>query len=118
MASTGSRLIVSLAMASLMAASSAAAQISNVPTGRFHHSGVYDAAQREFLIYGGFTGDQGTKMLSDLWGWDGTKWQLIGDIRVPKIVAPLAFDSKRQRTLMFNCNRNFDASDGKLCSLN
>jgi hypothetical protein len=57
-------------------------------------------------------------MADDVWGWDGTRWQLIGDTGVPKIVAPLAFDSKRRRTLMFNCSGGPDASDGKLCSLN
>jgi CubicO group peptidase (beta-lactamase class C family) len=52
-----------------------------------------------------------------VWGWNGTKWQLVGGMGVRKIVAPLAFDSKRQRTVMFGGNGDSDATDGKLCSL-
>lgn len=110
--------LLTLIIALLFATRISTAQAPNAPAGRLHHSGVYDEARRLFLIYGGFKWDQGTtKMVGDVWGWDGTRWQLIGDTGVPKIVAPLAFDSKRQRTLMFNCNPDPDASDGKLCSL-
>ena len=52
-----------------------------------------------------------------MWGWDGTKWQLIGDTGVRKIVAPLAFDSKRQRTMMFGGSED-SGTDGKLSVLN
>ncbi len=52
-----------------------------------------------------------------MWGPDGTKWQLIGDTGVRKIVAPLAFDSKRQRTMMFG-GRGDSTTDGNLSSLN
>lgn len=111
--------IVALTIPLLVATLVSIAQVPNAPTGRFHHSGVYDEARKLFLVYGGFIWDQGTtKMVGDVWGWDGTRWQMIGDTGVPKIVAPLAFDSKRKRTLMFNCNGDSNASDGKLCSLN
>jgi hypothetical protein len=111
------RTIVSLTILLLIAGSSATAQVPNVPAGRFHHSGVYDETRTQFLIYGGFTWDQGTKRLGDVWGWDGTKWQLIGDTGVRKIVAPLAFDSKRQRTMMFGGSED-SGTDGKLSVLN
>jgi len=111
------RTIVSLTILLLIAGSSATAQVPNVPAGRFHHSSVYDETRNQFLIYGGFTWDQGTKRLGDVWGWDGTKWQLIGDTGVRKIVAPLAFDSKRQRTMMFGGSED-SGTDGKLSVLN
>ena len=101
MASNYLRSIARLAVLLSVAVSSALAQVPNVPAPRFHHSGVYDEARKEFLIYGGFTYEQEIKRLSDVWGWNGSTWRLVGDTGVRKIVAPLAFDSKRQRTLMF-----------------
>jgi len=93
------------------------AQAPNVPAGRFHHSGVYDEPRKQFLIHGGFTWDQGTKRAGDVWGWDGTRWQLIGDTGIRKTVAPLAFDSKRQRIMMFGGSGD-SGTDGKLSILN
>ena len=115
MASKALRRIVSLTVPLLIAASTGTGQVPNVPAARFHHSGVYDEARKQFLIYGGY--DQGTKKLGDVWGWNGTTWQLVGDTGVSKIVAPLAFDSKRQRTVMFGGSGDSDANDGKLRSL-
>src|SRR5215467_5140104 len=110
------RRIVSFAVPLLIAASPAIAQVPKVPAGRFHHSGVYDEARKEFLIYGGYTWDQGEKKLGDVWGWNGTAWRFVGDTGVRKIVAPLAFDSKRQRTVMFGGSGD-SADSGKLTSL-
>ena len=109
--------IVSLTIPLLIAASTATAQAPNVPAARLHHSGVYDETRKEFLVYGGYTWDQGTKKLDDVWGWNGSAWQLVGDTGVRKIVAALAFDSKRQRTVMFGGSGDSDANDGKLRSL-
>jgi|SRR5580692_693973 len=78
MISKALRNVVSLAIAPLFAAT-ATAQAPIAPAGRFHHSGAYDETRKEFLIYGGFTWDHGTKRVGDVWGWDGTKWQLIDD---------------------------------------
>jgi hypothetical protein len=100
-----------------IAVATALAQSLNVPAPRFHHSGVYDEARKEFLIYGGYIWDQGTKKVGDVWGWNGTTWRLVGDTGVRKIVSPLAFDSKRQRTVMFGGSGDSDANDGKLRSL-
>jgi hypothetical protein len=114
------RRILSLTIPLLIATPAATAQVQNGPAGRFHHSGVYDEARKEFLIYGGFIWDEGTKgtkRLGDVWGWDGNRWQLVGDTGVRKIVAPLAFDSKRQRTLMFGGSGDSGTIDGKLRSL-
>ena len=104
----------------LAAASSALAQAPNAPAPRLHHSGVYDEARKEFLIYGGYTWNQETqktKPSSDVWAWNGSTWRLVGDTGVRRIVAPMAFDSKRQRTLMFSGAGDSDRIDGKLSSL-
>ena len=117
MASKALRRILWLTLPLFIAASTAKAQVPNVPAARFHHSGVYDEARKEFLIYGGYTWDQGTKKLGDVWGWSGTTWQLVGETGVRKIVAPLVFDYKRQQTVMFGGSGDSDANDGKLRSL-
>jgi hypothetical protein len=112
--SNGSKSVSVLTTWLLIATSSALAQVPTVPAPRFHHSGVYDEARKEFLIYGGFTYDQKIQKLGDLWGWNGSTWKLVGDSGVRKIVAPLAFDSKRQLTLMFGGTGDSDVNDGKL----
>jgi hypothetical protein len=104
----------------LTAVSSALAQTGNTPAPRLHHSGVYDEARKEFVIYGGFTWNpktQKTEPQGDVWGWNGAAWRLIGETGMRKYVAPLAFDSKRQRTLMFGGAGDSDAIDGTLYSL-
>jgi hypothetical protein len=108
----GFRKVATLTILSFIAALSAASQGIDGPVPRFHHSGVYDEALKEFLIYGGY--DQGAKKLSDVWGWNGNNWKLIGDTSVRKIVAPLAFDSNRQQTVMFGGSGDSDVNDGKL----
>lgn len=75
---------------------------SNVgPTGRYYHAMGYDAVGRHVVLSGGF--DRATPHLSDTWLWQGQSW-----IReTPNTPAPrrsahaLAFDSARQRTLLF-----------------
>jgi hypothetical protein len=76
------RRIASFTALLLVAASSATAEAPKVPAARFHHSGVYDEARKEFLICGGYTWDQGTNKLSNAWGWNSTTWQLIDDTSV------------------------------------
>ncbi len=88
--------------------------IPKAPAPRAHHSGVYDAARKAFLIYGGFTFEQSQRRLSDVWAWDGSAWRYVGDTGVRKIVAPLVFDSPRQRTLMFGGDGDSGLDDGKL----
>ena len=101
----------------LIAASGATAQAPNAPSARLHHSGVYDEARKEFLIYGGYAWDQGgEKKLGDVWGWNGSAWRLVGETGVSKIVAPLAFNSKHQQTVMFGGSGE-SGDDGKLSRL-
>src|SRR5580704_9657917 len=67
--------ILTLTIPLLFATLVSTAQAPNVPPGRFHHSGAYDESRKQFLIYGGFTWDQGPKRVGDVWGWDGSKWR-------------------------------------------
>jgi len=77
------------------------------PAPRWHMSSVYDPAHREVLIYGGFTLEGNAEQAQgDLWAWNGTRWRFVADTGLPKIVALMAYDTKRARILMF--------SDGKL----
>jgi hypothetical protein len=93
---------------------------SSWPAARFHHSAVYDEARKEFVIYGGYIWNQAAQKVqpaSDLWGWNGSTWNLLADTGVRKYVAPIAFDSKRQRLLMFGGAGDADMIDGQLSSL-
>jgi hypothetical protein len=107
---------VGAVMSLVLTASGKRQDAPKAPAPRAHHSGVYDAARREFLIYGGFTFDGQVRRLTDVWAWNGRVWRFVGDTGVPKIVAPLAYDSKRQRVLMFG-GSDAEQSDGKLRTL-
>jgi hypothetical protein len=111
-------LICTLALVAL--AGSGTAQDTQLgPSARIHHSAVYDPDRKEILIYGGLSFDpatQKTRERSDLWGWNGSVWRRLADTGVPKYVAPLAFDSKHHRTLMFG-GAGENTTDGKLSVL-
>ena len=114
------RRILFIAVPLLLAASTATAQDPNVPAGRLHHSGVYDESRKEFVIYGGYTWNpslQKVQSASDVWGWNGSRWELICDSALHKYVAAMAFDSKRERILIFGGADDSGAIDGKLRSL-
>lgn len=99
--------------------SSAGQSLSKAPAARLHHSGVYDEVRKQFMVYGGYTWNekaQKVQSASDVWGWNGTAWELIADTGVHKYVAPLAFDVKRQRLLMFGGADDLGV-DGKLSTL-
>jgi galactose oxidase-like protein len=105
---------------SLVAVYSALAQSANWPVARLHHSGTYDVAHEEFVVYGGYTWNQATQKVqvaSDVWAWNGIKWRLISDTGVHKYVPSMAYDSKRQRILMFGGADDSNTIDGKLSSL-
>ncbi len=115
----GLRRIV-IAVPLLLAASTATAQELSVPAGRLHHSGVYDENRKEFIIYGGYTWNQSAQKVqsaSDVWGWNGSRWELICDSALHKYVPAMAFDSRRQRTLIFGGADDSGMIDGKLRSL-
>jgi Galactose oxidase, central domain len=104
----------------LVAVYSAIAQSSNWPAARLHHSGTYDDAHNEFVVYGGYTWNHATQKVqaaSDVWAWNGVKWRLISDTGLHKYVASMAYDSKRQRILIFGGADDANAIDGKLRSL-
>lgn len=88
--------------------------VAGHPAPRAHASSVYDARHSEFLVYGGYTFDNGVKMLDDLWAWNGTSWHLVGQTGIHKVVAALTYDSKRQRVLMFGGMGDGNRDDGKI----
>src|SRR5258708_2907142 len=99
---------------------SAIAQSSNWPAARLHHTGAYDDAHKEFVVYGGYTWNQASQKVqaaSDVWAWNGISWRLISDTGVHKYVASMAYDSKLQLILTFGGADDSNAIDGKLSSL-
>jgi uncharacterized protein YbaA (DUF1428 family) len=89
------------------------------PAARYHFSAAYDESLKQWVIYGGYIWNlktQKVQVTSDVWGWNGSSWKLMADSGLRKYVAPLAFDSKRQRLLMFAGANDSDAIDGKLSS--
>ncbi|MGC4035711.1 MAG: kelch repeat-containing protein [Chitinophagaceae bacterium] len=93
----------------------ASATKNRAPLERAHHSGVYDPSRNGFVIYGGFIfKDNKPEMTGDVWNWDGKKWKEIARTNTSKIIAPMAFDDKRGRLLMFGGADTSGNEDGKL----
>ena len=93
------------------------AQQKNTPNERAHHTAVYDPQLKGFVIYGGFIfRGKGPKPTGDVWLWNGSTWREVASTETRKIVAPLAFDSKRQRLLMFGGSDSTGKEDGKLAA--
>lgn len=85
------------------------------PTDRAHHTGTYDPAAGGFVIYGGYVFQKGgPKPVGDIWSWNGERWGKVAATTTKKIVAPLAFDDKRSRLLMFGGSDSTGNSDGRL----
>ena len=90
-------------------------RVAIAPAPRWHMSSVYDEAHHEVLIYGGFTlHGKVEQAQGDLWAWNGAGWHFVGDTGLPKVVALMAFDSKRDRILMFGGAGDSGSTDGKL----
>src|SRR5258707_6513805 len=96
MASNYFRNVTALVVGSLIAMSQAVPQVPTVPAARFHHSGVYDEARKEFLIYGGYTWDRGTNEFGAGRRWHGSTSQLGRATRVRKEAARLCLASKHE----------------------
>ena len=59
---------------------------------------VFDAARGRAVLFGG----QGTNLLADTWEWDGKEWTELADTGpAARWGHGVAFDSKRQRVVLF-----------------
>src|ERR1700684_2642009 len=87
----------------------------STPEERAHHSAVYDPLLNGFVVFGGFVFKDGhPQQTGDVWAWNGKNWKEIANTGTKKIIAPLAFDQKRQRLLMFGGADTSGKEDGKL----
>lgn len=95
---------------------------TNGPSARSDHAMAYDSARRVTVLFGGFNNDVTRLGLSDLWEWNGWRWnqritnsELVGWTTngfggwipsytgqpVKRYNHAMAYDSKRGRTVMF-----------------
>ena len=66
-------------------------------------STVYDSARRRVVLFGGLESRLGGQLSADTWEWDGGNWTLIKSTNAPpaRYYAAMAYDSVRQRTVLF-----------------
>lgn len=79
-------------------------QEPGAPPKRAHHSMIYDPASRRVLLTGGSTPineGQSFRFFNDLWAWDGSRWQHLGESGKPLSGAGLAYDARRRRVVSF-----------------
>ena len=73
------------------------------PSARIGHQAVYDPLRRQVVVFGGWS-RWGGRMFNDTWGWNGSRWELLGQ----RGMAPshrhshaMAFDARRGRVVLF-----------------
>jgi hypothetical protein len=69
------------------------------PSRRDHHGMAHDAARRQTLVFGGWTGG----FVGDTWLWDGVRWQAASGPGPSARggVPSLTYDSHRERVVLF-----------------
>jgi hypothetical protein len=82
-------------------------QVTPAPLIRYFSSMAFDSSRGATLIFGGVIG---TRSLSDLWEWNGTKWnQLETGVSPPaRFGHSMAYDSNEKKTVVFG-GRRLDA---------
>jgi len=71
------------------------------PAARSEHRMVYDAARQRTILSGGRRVYGGSTTYDDTWEWNGTSWTNMLATAPASMHAGLAFDSLRQRTVLF-----------------
>jgi hypothetical protein len=75
---------------------------STMPAPRIHHAMAYDAALEKVILFGGC---DAKREFGDTWEWNGTAWRLAAaesaDGPSPRTGARMAFDSGRERVVLF-----------------
>jgi hypothetical protein len=65
----------------------------------------YDSKRGMMIIAGGISNG---KMVSDTWGWDGTKWRKLSATAPPKrAMGYMAYDKKRDKVVLFGGRRSW-----------
>jgi len=86
-------------------APSAQAQVdAPAPPRRAHHALVYDASRQAVLLAGGSTPlDSGRsfRFFNDVWGFDGSRWSMLGESGDQMSGMRLVFDASAQRVVSF-----------------
>ncbi|NMO16789.1 hypothetical protein HPC49_09085 [Pyxidicoccus fallax] len=85
---------------------------ATVPSVRRGYAMVYDSARQRVVLFGGFD-VQHNQPLNDTWEWDGTNWEQKAPAAAPRSRAyhALAYDSTRQRVVLFGGSRGSDLLD-------
>jgi hypothetical protein len=78
-------------------------QVSDIgPPDRGSHGMAYDGARKRTILFGGISLADESAAHGDTWMWDGENWTQLSDGGPsPRSGAPLAYDSIRQRIVLF-----------------
>jgi hypothetical protein len=73
------------------------------PSPRVTHAIVYDAAQRQVVLFGGADSFEGTGLKNDTWVWDGNDWTLKTPAHSPSARGGhgMVYDAVLKRVILF-----------------
>jgi hypothetical protein len=72
------------------------------PSPRFYSAMAFDAERKQTLLFGGELNQLPTPVFADTWAWDGQAWTQLADSGpAGRAGHTLAYDSHRQRTVLF-----------------
>jgi hypothetical protein len=89
------------------------------PLARYNHAVAYDATNDRLVVFGGWSGaadcnGSGTNRCGDTWVWNGSAWADVtpGSDPSPRSGPAMAFDSSRDRVVLFGGNDNSGDCNG------
>jgi MYXO-CTERM domain-containing protein len=73
------------------------------PPARYGCTMVYDIERSKIVMFGGMNWNSSNFLFGDTWEWDGTNWaeQAVTISPSARAYAPMAYDSVRQKTVLF-----------------
>ena len=83
------------------------------PPGREAAAMAYDAQRNQTVLFGGGATTAGVShIMGDTWSWDGRNWTQLADSGpLPRTSFAMAYDSKRQRMVLFGGQTDVLAAD-------
>ena len=83
------------------------------PPGREAAAMAYDAQRNQTVLFGGGATTAGVShIMGDTWSWDGRNWTQLADSGpLPRTSFAMAYDSKRQRIVLFGGQTDVLAAD-------
>ena len=85
------------------------------PSARAYMAMAYSDKQKKVILFGGYFFKDPEEFFGDTWEWDGSRWRLVSNSGPqPRYGHVMAYDSMRERMVLFGGNNGKDFHTGAL----